>query len=159
MDIQSKIAKFNNLQNKSNITEKEQEELNSLAKEFLEKTKDTYDKMATIYSHADRSNVKNAESSLYDSLFETAQKIMHKPIREMSVLDVGTGTGKAIKEICNRGVKKVIGLDNSDGMIKILKELQEKKEIPVDSFVKGDMLKLPFDDNTFEIVRQNASKG
>lgn len=32
-----------------------------------------------------------------------------------------------------------------------------KKEIPENSFVKGDMLNLPFDDEIFDIVRQNAS--
>lgn len=128
-----------------------------MAKDFLEITKNTYDKMATIYFYADRSHVKEDVTSLYDKLFETAQKIIHKPIEEMSVLDVGTGTGEAIKKIYSRGVKKVIGLDNSDGIIKILRELQERKEIPKDSFMKGDMLELPFDDNSFEIVRQNAS--
>ena len=124
MSIQEKIDRFNVLQKKSNLEEKEKQEMNHLAEEFLAITKQTYDNLAIDYSYADRSNTAEVDVALYDKLFETAENILNKPISEMSILDVGTGPGKSIKYIQGRGVKEIIGLDNSDGMISLLKELE-----------------------------------
>ncbi len=157
MEIQEKIDRFNVLQKKSNLEEKEKQEINHLANEFLAITKQAYDDISINYSCADRTNVMDSIIEVYNTLFEMAEEVMNRPIQEMTVLDVGAGTGKDIKYMYDRGIKKVIGLDNSDGMIKVLKELEKRKEIPENSFVKGDMLKLPFPNCTFDIVRQNAS--
>lgn len=157
MSIQEKIGRFNYLQKKSNLVDKEKQELNDLAKEFLTITKQAYDNMAIHYCNADRTNVMDDMVKIYDILFETAQEVLKQSINHMTILDVGTGTGKDIKYMYERGAKKVIGIDNSEGMIQVLKERQKRKEIPENSFVKGDMLQLPFSDGTFDIVRQNAS--
>lgn len=157
MEIQEKIDRFNVLQKKSNLEEKEKQEINHLASEFLAITKQAYDDISINYSRADRTNVMDSIIEIYNTLFEMAEEVMDKPIYEMTVLDVGAGTGKDIKYMYDRGIKKVIGLDNSDGMINVLKELEKRKEIPENSFVKGDMLNLPFPNCTFDIVRQNAS--
>ena len=157
MEIQEKIDRFNYLQKKSNLQDEEKQEINHLASEFLAITKQAYDDISINYSCADRTNVMDSIIEVYNTLFEMAEEVMNRPIQEMTVLDVGAGTGKDIKYMYDRGIKKVIGLDNSDGMIKVLKELEKRKEIPENSFVKGDMLKLPFPDCTFDIVRQNAS--
>ena len=157
MEIQEKIDRFNYLQKKSNLQDEEKQEINHLASEFLAITKQAYDDISINYSCADRTNVMDSIIEVYNTLFEMAEEVMNRPIQEMTVLDVGAGTGKDIKYMYDRGIKKVIGLDNSDGMIKVLKELEKRKEIPENSFVKGDMLKLPFPNCTFDIVRQNAS--
>lgn len=157
MEIQEKIDRFNYLQEKSNLEDNEKQELNYLAEEFLAITKQTYDKTAITYSQVNETRMMSSVVKKIDSLFETAKEVLNKSIDEISILDVGTGPGRDIKYIYSKGVKKVIGLDNSEGFIKLLKELATKKEIPEDSFVKGDMLNLPFDNNTFDIVRQNAS--
>lgn len=157
MEIQEKIHRFNVLQKKSNLEEKEKQEINHLANEFLAITKQTYDKTAITYSQVNETRMMDNVVEKINNLLETAEKVLNKPIDKMSILDVGTGPGRDIKYIASKGVKKVIGLDNSEGFIELLTELATKKEIPKDSFVKGDMLNLPFGDNTFDIVRQNAS--
>lgn len=157
MEIQEKVDRFNYLQKKSNLEDNEKQELNHLAEEFLAITKQTYDKTAITYSQVNETRMMDSVVKKIDILFETAKEVLNKSISEISILDVGTGPGRDIKYIYSKGVKKVIGLDNSEGFIKLLKELAIKKEIPEDSFVKGDMLNLPFDDNTFDIIRQNAS--
>lgn len=157
MEIQEKIDRFNYLQKKSSLIEEEKQELNYLAEEFLAITKQTYDKTAITYSQVNETRMMDSVVKEIDILFETAKKVLNKSIDEMSILDVGTGPGRDIKYIDSKGVKKVIGLDNSEGFIELLTELVTRKEIPKGSFVKGDMLNLPFDDNTFDIVRQNAS--
>ncbi len=157
MEIQEKIDRFNYLQKKSNLQDEEKQEINHLASEFLAITKQTYDKTAITYSQVNETRMMDIVVEKINNLFETAKRVLNKSIDEMSILDVGTGPGRDIKYIDSKGVKKVVGLDNSEGFIELLTELATKKEIPKDSFVKGDMLNLPFDDNTFDIVRQNAS--
>ena len=168
MNSQEKINRFNELQEKlriemneqqekSNSEIKEEQELNQLAKEFLEMTKKTYDKVATTYSDVNGTKMIDSYRNMYDILFKTAEKELKKPIEDMEILDVGTGPGRDIKFMYSKGVKRAVGLDNSEEFIKILKELEEKREIPRNSFVKGDMLDIPFDNETFDIVRQYAS--
>lgn len=179
MNSEEKIKRFNELQEKlsieinetqekstieinaeeekSNSEVKEKQELNQLAKEFLEMTKKTYDKVATNYSDVNGTKMIDSYRNMYDILFKTAEKELKKPIEDMEVLDVGTGPGRDIKFMYSKGIKRVVGLDNSEEFIKILKELEEKGDIPKNSFVKGDMLDIPFDNETFDIVRQNAS--
>lgn len=157
MEIQEKIDRFNCLQEKINLVDEEKQELNHLAEEFLAITKQAYDNISIDYSYADRTSVIDRMIEIYNTLFQTAEKVLDKPICDMTVLDVGTGTGKDIKYMNSKGITNVIGLDNSEGMIEVLKELEKRKEIPENSFVKGDMLNLPFDNNSFDIVRQNAS--
>ena len=179
MDSQEKINRFNELQEKlsieinetqekstleinaeeekSNLEVKEEQELNQLAKEFLEMTRQTYDRVATTYSDVNGTKMIDSYRNMYDILFKTAEKELEKPIEDMEILDVGTGPGRDIKFMYSKGVKKAVGLDNSEEFIKILKELEEKREIPKNSFVKGDMLDIPFDNEIFDIVRQNAS--
>lgn len=179
MDSQEKINRFNELQEKlsieinetqekstleinaeeekSNLEVKEEQELNQLAKEFLEMTRQTYDRVATTYSDVNGTKMLDSYRNMYDILFKTAEKELEKPIEDMEVLDVGTGPGRDIKFMYSKGVKRAVGLDNSEEFIKILKELEEKREIPKNSFVKGDMLDIPFDNESFDIVRQNAS--
>ena len=179
MDSQEKINRFNELQEKlsieinetqekstleinaeeekSNLEVKEEQELNQLAEEFLEMTRQTYDRVATTYSDVNGTKMIDSYRNMYDILFKTAEKELKKPIEDMEVLDVGTGPGRDIKFMYSKGVKRAVGLDNSEEFIKILKELEEKREIPKNSFVKGDMLDIPFDNEIFDIVRQNAS--
>lgn len=179
MDSQEKINRFNELQEKlsieinetqeksileineeeekSNSDKKEEQELNQLAKEFLEMTRQTYDRVATIYTDVNGTKMIDSYRNMYNILFKTAEKELKKPIEDMEVLDVGTGPGRDIKFMYSKGIKRVVGLDNSEEFIKILKELEEKGDIPRNSFVKGDMLDIPFDNETFDIVRQNAS--
>ncbi len=157
MDSKEKIKRFNELQEKPKLEINEEQELNQLAKEFLEMTRKTYDKVATTYSDVNGTKMIDSYKNMYDILFKTAEKELEKQIKDMEVLDVGTGPGRDIKFMYSKGVKRVVGLDNSEEFIKILKGLEEKGEIPRNSFVKGDMLDIPFDNETFDIVRQNAS--
>jgi len=72
------------------------------------------------------------------------------------MLDVATGTGRDIMYANSLGFK-VIGVDNSDGVIDILEKLESEGRIPKGSFAKCDMRDLPFDDESFDVVRHNSS--
>jgi ubiquinone/menaquinone biosynthesis C-methylase UbiE len=64
-----------------------------------------------------------------------------------SVLDVGSGTGRAIFAVKNAGIQ-VIGIEPADG----LREIGYKKGLRTDELLDGDAQTLPFDDASFDLV-------
>lgn len=75
----------------------------------------------------------------------------------MSVLDAGCGPGtitQGLAEIAAPG--KVIGCDLEPGMVERAAELAEGKGLDNLSFQVGNILDLPFDDNTFDVVMSCA---
>ncbi len=61
-------------------------------------------------------------------------------------LDLGCGTGNYTLELKKRGFD-VVGLDISKEMLRIA-----QKKIPEIAFIRGDAYKLPFKNNTFDLV-------
>ena len=75
----------------------------------------------------------------------------------LSVLDAGCGPGtitQGLAEIAAPG--KVIGCDLEPGMVARATELSEGKGLDNLSFQVGNILDLPFDDNTFDVVMSCA---
>lgn len=75
----------------------------------------------------------------------------------MSVLDAGCGPGtitQGLAEIAAPG--KVVGCDLEPGMVERAAELVEGKGLDNLSFQVGNILDLPFDDNTFDVVMSCA---
>lgn len=66
--------------------------------------------------------------------------------RGWRILDAGCGTGRMIKAFLH-GENEVIGLDSSEKMLELARE-----KFPRVQFIKGDIEKLPFEDNSFDIV-------
>ena len=71
-----------------------------------------------------------------------------------SILDIATGTGDlAIKFASATQAKKIIGLDISEGMLRMAKQKVSGKEISEKLlFVQGDSECLDFEDNLFDVV-------
>jgi len=61
-------------------------------------------------------------------------------------LDLGCGTGRLVKDLINSGAK-VVGIDISDEMIKIM-----KNKFPKVKSLVADSENLPFDDSSFDFV-------
>ena len=64
----------------------------------------------------------------------------------MKILDIAAGTGSSSRPLVDKGAE-VTALDFSQGMIE-----QGRKQNKNISFVQGDALKLPFEDNSFEVT-------
>lgn len=71
-----------------------------------------------------------------------------------SVLDIATGTGDlAIQFAEKTDAKRIVGLDLSDGMLKVArKKVAGKPFADKIEFVQGDSEALPFDDNSFDAI-------
>src|SRR5947209_13103254 len=66
------------------------------------------------------------------------------------VLDVGCGTGDLTLELAGRGVRLAVGLDPVDAMLGAARA--KLLDAPAAALVRGDGLRLPFPDTTFECV-------
>jgi demethylmenaquinone methyltransferase/2-methoxy-6-polyprenyl-1,4-benzoquinol methylase len=64
----------------------------------------------------------------------------------MKILDIAAGTGSSSRPLVDKGAE-VTALDFSHGMIE-----QGRKQNKSINFVQGDALKLPFEDNSFDVT-------
>lgn len=68
------------------------------------------------------------------------------PRNGMKVLDIAAGTGSSSRPLADRGAE-VVCLDFSAGMIE-----SGRKRNPMLTFIQGDALKLPFNENEFDVA-------
>jgi ubiquinone/menaquinone biosynthesis C-methylase UbiE len=144
-------------------SESELQERNKIAEKLLKITQRTYDKICKKYSilRGEEPDERNRDN--WDRIIKIAKSrinFLHagNSSENLTVLDIGTGYGRDIKYASKIPGLTIIGIDNSDGFIEILKKLEEKKEIPVGSYRKADMRDLScFPDCSFDIVRYHAS--
>ena len=132
------------------------QELNMLAQKMQRYTKEQYDENGNLYQLLVRPDMDRIDSELWQALFNSAKEHLHKNANELSLLDIGTGDGRAIEYLSSLGVQ-VIGIDNSLGFIEILKEKESTGIIPPDSYIFSDMCSLDVKSEQFDIVRMNAS--
>lgn len=66
------------------------------------------------------------------------------------VLDIGTGTGDLLRMLCERGARRVVGLDFTPDMLAVAHE--RAAPLPTSQLVAGDALRLPFHDSSFDRV-------
>lgn len=70
-----------------------------------------------------------------------------------SVLDIATGTGDLIMQIAPTGAKRLVGLDLSEGMLKVgRKKISDKGLGSKIEMIQGDSENLPFEENSFEAI-------
>lgn len=109
-----------------------------------EKTKQHFDDIATDYNNS--SDLKFVEP-MYDVLVSEIQKL-----ESGKILDVGCGNANLFMAL-PEGRYELYGVDFSKAMIDEAKVKCAGKA----SFMVADAEKLPFDDNTFDIIVCNAS--
>ncbi len=69
------------------------------------------------------------------------------------ILDIATGTGDLAIMLANINPDKIIGLDISEGMLKIAKQkVAEANLTETIEMIVGDSENIPFDDNTFDAI-------
>lgn len=107
--------------------------------------KEEYDATADIY---DRARSKTMMGEMIDKI--QVQFIYENiPKREgINVLEAGCGTGRILIPLAKRGINSY-GVDPSQNMLNILKN--KKKDLKI-NIKRGDIEKIPYPDNTFDVV-------
>jgi ubiquinone/menaquinone biosynthesis C-methylase UbiE len=90
----------------------------------------------------------------------TVKKILRRGIKSGRVLDIGTGSGRLIFELAK--VKNshfdIVGLDVSFGMLKLACINTIEANLPGNvNYVQANAARLPFPDETFDVVMSYAS--
>jgi|SRR5690625_288905 len=76
--------------------------------------------------------------------------VNHQP---ENVLDIATGTGDLAISLAEKGLKNIIGLDLSKGMLEVAeKKVKEKNLQQQISLVVGDSEDLPYEENHFDAI-------
>lgn len=86
-----------------------------------------------------------------DSLRNKSVNECLKPNTDMTIIDVGTGTGSGIIFFA-KSVKKMVGLDGTEAMLDRAKEKIQKSGICNVDLVHANALEIPFEDETFDNV-------
>lgn len=119
-----------------------------MKKDFVKLSKDWFDKQAPVYDEKNvilyskygKKSCKDIEDYLKDKKYDT-------------LLDIGCGTGYLIDMLSKEHNATFTGLDLSPEMIK----QAEAKNILNAKFIEGRSDKLPFEDNSFDIVTCSQS--
>lgn len=157
--IEEKVRKLKDLQNKifKNInTAQDISKANELAETLIDITKNTYNVTSEKYAEVRKFEVLGFNKIIWNKLLSYINQYISEDYKNLKLLDVGTGHGRDLKYALDLGFNS-IGVDNADAFITGLEKLARENIIPNDSFIKADMRNLPFEDNSFDIVRQQAS--
>jgi len=157
-DIEYQISKFKDLQNnRIEYNNKNNTSIMSeLAEKLIEITRDTYNKMAEKYSEVRTMELLEFDKKVWNKLLNYVNKYLDEDYKKLKLLDIGAGHGRDLKYAFDIGFN-AIGVDNSEKFIDCLKELAINNLIPNNTFVKADMRELPFENESFDIVRQQAT--
>ena len=133
-------------------------ELNLLAEKLLAVTEKHYNQTCQQYSKLRGKEPDKSTKEHLDILIDYANKYSECQNKNLSLIDIGTGSGRDLKYASKKLGLKVFGIDNSNGFIGILDRLSEKNVIPRNSYTKADMRNLSFiPDESFDITRFNCS--
>lgn len=157
--IEEKVRRLRCLQNKmleNSCKTEDISEANELAETLIDITKNTYNVTGEKYAEVRTFELLEFDKRVWNKLLASINEHIGKDYKNLKLLDVGTGHGRDLKYALDLGFD-AIGVDNADAFITGLEKLASENIIPKNSFVKADMRNLPFEDNSFDIVRQQAS--
>lgn len=118
----------------------------------LKKGKDDTSHNEIIISQFTKQATPFAQMSQHSNQYGLEKMLrLSKPQNDYSVLDVACGPGIVACEFA-KSVSHVIGIDLTPAMIEQAKLLQKEKNLKNIEWKIGDVLNLPFEDNSFSMV-------
>lgn len=156
---QELIAHFKEVMAHSNEIEDNQnllKEANEIAEQVIKLTRQNYENTSNVYREVRGNVIKPIDEICWAALNKCIERYISTDRSQVNMLDVGTGNGRDI--IYGQGLGyNVVGIDNCSGFMEILSEHLSSGLIKEKSYKQCDMRKLDFPDNSFDVVRHNAS--
>lgn len=132
------------------------QELDLLGDKLIEINRKTYNDFAHQYSDV-RNKVSELDRLQWDKLGKYSfSNINGDRSQQKSLLDAGSGNGRDLLYARDLGYQ-VFGIDYSEEFYHMLMCLEREKKLEKNSCKCGDLRNLPWENNTFDIVRQNAT--
>ncbi len=102
----------------------------------------TYDK--SVKMNTGSNNIYSKYEEILDMVYNIAVKNINE---DGKILDIGVGTGNLSKRFLETNYNNIIGLDQSREMLNVAKNKFPKLKLRL-----GEFLKIPFENNTFDII-------
>jgi SAM-dependent methyltransferase len=109
----------------------------------------SYEYANHYYERHKRGGLKNVSNKLEQRMAARALAIAGNPI---SVLDLPCGAGRFWETLLTHGVDKIIGMDQSAGMIQVCQERTPTAQLKHIELIEGDAKHIPLPDNAVETV-------
>ena len=153
------VKQFNELMYQANRTNDNTELLvraNEIAEQIINITLQTYESTCDVYKTVRGNKLKEIDEICWAALNKYIAKYIPKSKKDISILDAGTGNGRDMIYGQSLGYD-VIGIDNCKGFIEMLSQHSKDGLIKEGSYKICDMRDLDFTDDSFDVVRHNAS--
>lgn len=153
------VKQFNDIlsqADKTNDNAKLLEKSNEIAEQIIKTTLNTYENTYNIYKTVRGNKLKEIDEICWSILNKYISKYINKNKKDIDILDVGTGNGRDMIYGQSLGYN-VIGIDNCSGFIEMISQYSKEGLIKENSYKKCDMRSLDFPNDSFDVVRHNAS--
>jgi len=107
-----------------------------------------YNELADSY---DETRYSSESHDFIDSFRERAFVELLRPTKDMSIIDVGTGTGSGILFFADK-VREIVGLDGTQKMLDLAQKKIDEISLKNVKLVCSNALEIPYEENSFDHV-------
>jgi ubiquinone/menaquinone biosynthesis C-methylase UbiE len=129
---------------------------NELSESIIDIILKSYEKSCCSYRKARTNELKDFEEKIWAVSVDYINRYISTDKEKVKILDVATGHGRDMLQAQKLGYS-ITGTDNCDGFLEILGDLYSDGLLKTNNIKKCDMRFLDFPDNSFDVVRHNAS--
>lgn len=100
-----------------------------------------------------------AKSTSLDFFAQRAFKVLDRYVKDehKSILEIGSGTGRFCIALAKKyPSKKIEGIDYTEESVDLSNKGAELRKLSNVKFIKADLFKLPYKDNSFDLVFENG---
>jgi ubiquinone/menaquinone biosynthesis C-methylase UbiE len=152
MQFNNLMIKYHEFPNDDQLIKK----TNELAERIIGMVMESYEKSCCTFRNIRTNELKDLDRKIWSILVDYINRYISADKQSVKILDVAAGHGRDMIHAEKLGYS-IAGTDNCDGFLNILKNLYIDGILKTNNIKKCDMRFLDFPDNSFDVVRHNAS--
>jgi len=148
-DLGKQIGEYTNLFDKATAEERKSS-YTSVVNKYYDLATDFYEiGWGTSFHFAPRHSMETVASSIARHEYWLAKQLNLQPAQK--VLDVGCGVGGPLRNIATFTKAHITGLNNNEYQVTRAKRIAADSRLgPLASYIKGDFMKIPAENNTYD---------